>query len=94
MNCWTCGASVEPSDRFCRGCGMGQGTNMSWYYEPVWIAVLTLFALGPFSLPLVWRSPKLSKEGRLAFTGFIAFFTLYLLFSVKRSVDLLRSMLG
>jgi len=29
---------------------------MPWYYKPVWLVVL-----GPFVLPLVWRTPRLGR---------------------------------
>ena len=35
-----------------------------WYYRPVWLVLLGLTVLGPFVLPLVWRSPRLSRTER------------------------------
>ena len=34
---------------------------MPWYYKPVWLVVLGLTVLGPFVLPLVWRTPRLGR---------------------------------
>ncbi len=59
--CWSCGHPIDDGDRYCRQCGQGQGAWLPWYYRPVWIALLGLTALGPFVLPLVWRSPRLSR---------------------------------
>jgi hypothetical protein len=91
VNCWTCAATIDEADAFCRRCGMGQGKSLPWYYEPVWIVVLTLFALGPLSLPLIWKSPRLSKRGRLIATGLVLLFTAYLALSLKRTLDLIVS---
>ncbi len=37
---------------------------MAWYYRPLGIALLTLTALGPFGLLLVWRSPRLGQAAK------------------------------
>ena len=42
--------------------------NVPWYYQPVWIVVLTLTVLGPFSLWLVWKSPSMSPASKTVFT--------------------------
>ena len=34
---------------------------MPWYYKPIWLVVLGLTVLGPFVLPLVWRTPRLGR---------------------------------
>lgn len=67
-SCWSCGATLDDGDRFCRRCGEGQGDSLQWYYRPLWIAVLTLTVLGPLSVFLVWRTPRLGRGGRLAWT--------------------------
>ena len=58
--CWHCAQPVAPDDRYCRRCGEGQGAFLAWYYHPLWIIVLGLTVMGPFVLPLVWRTPRLS----------------------------------
>lgn len=93
MVCWTCAQTVDEQDRFCRHCGIGQGANLPWYYEPFWIGFLALFAMGPFALSLVWKTPKLSTRGRWLFTAGLLFLTAYIIFSLKRSLDLVRSFL-
>ena len=77
--CWSCGGAVDASDRYCRHCGQGQGAFLAWYYRPLWIALLALTALGPFVLPLVWRTPRLDRTGKwvasiaiLAICGYLA----------------------
>jgi len=41
-----------------------EDARVPWYYQPIWIAVLTFAVLGPLALPLVWRSPALGPRGR------------------------------
>jgi hypothetical protein len=62
--CWSCEAAVDQGDRYCRRCGSGQGDRVPWYYRPVWLLVLGLTVMGPFVLPLVWRSPRLDRAGK------------------------------
>ena len=62
--CWSCGQAVDRDDRYCRRCGQGQGAFVAWYYRPVWIVLLSVTVLGPFGLPLVWRTPRLSRAGK------------------------------
>ena len=79
--CPSCGKALDPADAYCRFCGMGQGPNLPWYYEAHWIAFLALFALGPFVLPLIWKSPRLSPRGRWIATALTGLLTLYLCYS-------------
>jgi hypothetical protein len=44
--------------------------------------VLTLFAVGPFSLFFAWRSPLLSRRSKWAYTAVIAAVTWYLAIKV------------
>lgn len=62
--CWQCDRAIDAEDRFCRGCGEGQGAALKWYYRPVWIALLALTALGPFALLLIWRTPALGRTSK------------------------------
>jgi hypothetical protein len=49
--------------------------RVAWYYQPLWIGVLTLAVLGPFALPLVWRSPALGPRGRSIGIALILLYT-------------------
>ena len=62
--CWRCDHAIDAEDRYCRACGAGQGAALAWYYRPVWIALLALTALGPFALPLIWRTPAIGRGGK------------------------------
>lgn len=73
VRCWSCDRAVDPEDPYCRWCGQGQQAFVAWYYRPLWIAVLSLTALGPFALPLIWRTPRLSRGAKwLASAALIA----------------------
>jgi hypothetical protein len=76
--CWSCSGRIDKADRYCRHCGAGQGEAIPWYYKPLGLAFLALFALGPFVLPMVWKSPRLDKNAKLGATALVALFTLWL----------------
>ena len=67
--------------------------RVPWYYKPVGIVVLTLFVLGPLSLPLVWRSPVISPRGRWIGTALIVAFTVALIWQVWVATQLALSIL-
>ena len=75
--CWHCGIQIDAPDHYCRHCGKGQGSRIPWYYHPAGLALLTVTALGPFVLPLVWKSPMIGRRSKTAATAAIAAFTLY-----------------
>jgi hypothetical protein len=76
--CWSYTHPLDAADRYCRHCGNGQGRFLQWYYRPVWIMVLTVTVLGPLSLVLVWRTPRLGRTGRWIATVLIVGLTVFL----------------
>ena len=62
----------------------------AWYYEPWVVLVLLFFVLGPFGLPLLYKSPKFNRLWKtvltlatIAYTGFL----------VVGTVDIVREVL-
>jgi len=92
-SCWHCKHPLDAADRYCRHCGHGQGCFLQWYYRPVWIAVLTLTALGPLSLFLVWRTPRLGRTARWIATVVIVGVTVYVGRQLWQTVHALRNLL-
>ena len=76
--CWACAGIISPADNYCRFCGKGQGKHVPWYYKHWGIIVVTLFAMGPFSLVFVWRSPLLSRREKWVYTVVIVVLTWYI----------------
>jgi hypothetical protein len=72
--CWNCRKPVAAEDHYCRFCGKDL-VSFPWYYQHWGILVLTFFALGPFSLVLVWRSPAISRTARWIYTALAMFLT-------------------
>ena len=82
--CWACGAPVEAADNYCRSCGKGQGARVPWYYSHWGVILLTLLGLGPFSLFYVWRSPLISRGGKLAYTAAISLATAFVVYELHK----------
>lgn len=93
MTCWSCGATIDDQDNFCRRCGMGQGSHLPYYYKPFAIVLLTIFALGPFALPLVWKTPRWKKNGKLIASALVLLYTAWLVWTVYRWTAMAQSLL-
>ena len=91
--CWSCAHAIDADDRYCRRCGRGQGAFLDWYYRPVWIAVLALTALGPFALPLVWRTPLLDRTGKVIGSVALAAVTVWITLELVEVVGALAPVL-
>lgn len=78
--CWSCGTEPDDDDTYCSNCGVSLTGN--WYHSWWGILILTVFVLGPFSLVLVYRSPKLSRTGKYIMSGVIALVSLYIVYEL------------
>lgn len=72
---------------------MGQGKHIPWYYHPVSIVLLTVFALGPLTLPLIWKTPSLETRGRWIMTAFAGALTCFMAYSCYRTFQIVLSIL-
>jgi len=55
--------------------------KIKWYLRPVIVVPLLFFVLGPFGLPLLYRSPKFSKTLKIILTIIVIIYTSYLIFA-------------
>jgi len=94
VRCWSCGHATDRDDRYCRRCGQGQGAFLAWYYRPLWIVVLALTVLGPFVLPLVWRTPSLERTAKWIASLIILGITCYVGWELAIGVTELGRILG
>ncbi len=51
-----------------------------WYLRPVPVVLLLFFVLGPFGLPLLYRSPEFGKKSKIILTVAVMVYTFYLIF--------------
>ena len=55
--------------------------KVKWYLRPGVIIILLFFVLGPFALPLLYKSPKFTKTLKIVLTIVVIVYTLYLIFA-------------
>jgi hypothetical protein len=55
--------------------------KVKWYLNPISVVLLLFFVLGPFGLPLLYRSPKFSKALKIILTIVVIFYTSYLIYA-------------
>jgi hypothetical protein len=72
-----------------------------WYLKPVSVVVLLFFVLGPFGLPLLYKSPKFGKASKIVLTVVVMVYTAYLVFAsleiakeLYMKMEELRELLG
>ena len=67
--------------------------KIKWYLRPVSVVLLLFFVLGPFGLPLLYKSPKFSKTLKIILTIVVIIYTSYLIFaSLEIGRELYRRM--
>ncbi len=56
-----------------------QEENIKWYLRPIGVVLLLFFVLGPFGLPLLYKSPKFSRKLKIGLTVVVIIYTTYLI---------------
>ena len=57
-----------------------------WYYRPWWVLLILFAVLGPFGLPLLWKSPSFSRWSKIALTVAVAAYTILLVEAVRLAI--------
>ena len=52
-----------------------------WYLRPIGVVALLFFVLGPFGLPLLYKSPNFGKASKIILTIVVIMYTSYLIFA-------------
>jgi peptidoglycan/LPS O-acetylase OafA/YrhL len=55
--------------------------KIKWYLRPISVVLLLFLVLGPFGLPLLYKSPKFSKTSKIILTIVVVIYTSYLIFA-------------
>ena len=67
--------------------------KIKWYLRPISVVLLLFFVLGPFALPLLYKSPKFSIPLKIILTIVVIIYTSYLIFaSLEIGRELYRRM--
>jgi len=68
--------------------------KVKWYLRPMSVVLLLFFVLGPFGLPLLYKSPKFSKTIKIILTIAVMIYTFYLIFASLEIAKQLYSRMG
>ena len=66
----------------------------TWYYRPWAVVVLLFLVLGPFGLPLLWKSPSFTRGWKIVLTVAMVVYTVLLIDSVVVATRLAMEQLG
>jgi hypothetical protein len=58
---------------------MSKEEKVKWYLSPIGVVLLLFFVLGPFGLPLLYKSPKFNRKLKIALTVVVIIYTTYLI---------------
>ena len=65
-----------------------------WYYLPWSVVFLLFFVLGPFGLPLLWRSRGFSKGMKIALTVAVMAYTALLVQTMLMAIRVAMEQMG
>ena len=75
--------------------------KVKWYLRPMSVVLSLFFVLGPFGLPLLYKSPKFSRRMKILLTIAVVVYTFYLIFvtleiakELYRRIEELREIMG
>ena len=68
--------------------------KVKWYLRPISVVLLLFIILGPFGLPLLYKSPKFSKTSKIILTIAVIIYTSYLIFASLEIARQLYSGMG
>jgi membrane-bound acyltransferase YfiQ involved in biofilm formation len=60
---------------------LGEVEKTKWYLRPIGVVLLLFFVLGPFGLPLLYKSPQFGKASKIILTIAVVIYTSYLVFA-------------
>ncbi len=61
--------------------------KIQWYLKPWVVIMLLFFVLGPFGLPLVYKSSKFNKASKIILTVLMALYTWYLVDITMKTIS-------
>ena len=78
IGCPRCRKEIDSSDNFCRYCGTSLSEGNGFIFSHGGIILLSLL-LGPFALPVVWKSKLIGQPAKWIYTGVLFLIGVYLL---------------
>ncbi len=85
--CPRCHVAVAAQDNYCRQCGRSLKPGYSFIYSHSGIILLAL-VLGPFALPCVWMSKRISTTAKTVYTVVLGLIGYYFVVACYRIFQL------
>lgn len=63
-----------------------EGEEVKWYLKPINVLLALFVVLGPFGLPLLYKSPKFNKLSKIILTIVVIVYTLLLIYGTLEIV--------
>ncbi len=70
---------------------MPDASDRKWYHTVWFVLAMLFFVLGPFGLPLLWKSPAFPRWAKIALTVAVLVYTAWLLFA---TVAVIQTIVG
>jgi len=74
--------------------GSAPPPSPNWYYRPWSVVFLLFFVLGPFGLPLLWKSPGFSRGRKIALTVAVVAYSTLLVETVVMAIRVAMEQIG
>ena len=85
--CPACHLLIDEGDAFCRHCGRSLKPGQSFFYSHAGLLVLAL-VLGPFALPFVWMSKRISVTAKIIYSVVLCVLGVYFCIACYRIYQL------
>ena len=57
-----------------------EGEEVKWYYKPINVILALFLVLGPFGLPLLYKSPEFNNASKILLTFIVIVYTSLLIY--------------
>lgn len=84
--CPRCGNALVPLDV--------AHTKPKWYYSVWCVLGILFFVLGPFGIPLLWKSPNFTKGWKIGLTAAVALYTVWIVVATLQATQSVLGHLG
>lgn len=87
VTCKSCHLLVDETDNYCRHCGGSLKPGHGFWYSHSGI-ILLMLVLGPFVLPLVWLSKRISLTAKIIYSALLVLLGYYFVVACYRIFQL------
>ncbi len=79
--CPSCGELLVPVG------AVPSAAQVKWYHSVWFVLFMLFFVLGPFGLPLLWKSPRFSRGAKIAWTIIVGVYCCWMVLAIARAAQ-------